>query len=288
MEELESLKKIGAKEISKHTHMALNKISSILECDYAELKDRATTIGLIKILEREYEVNLEKWLSEYDEYWNSHEKDEEELEKLINFKVTHEATQQKDSTGFVVIATILAVIIGVGFYVYFNFSNVATNLDNQIQELEVKTIAPKESNKTGALDSNVSLEVERQITDINSTIPVTTTLDSSASTPINEEPKTEEKAENKLTLKPLENVWVGIIYLDTKEKTSLVTNEPLEIDTKREQTIITGHGMIEIATKNKTLGSKMADRMRFYVDSTGEIKEITSAEYNKYNGGIGW
>ncbi len=72
MEDIEKLKKIGAKEISKHTHMALNKIQFILDSNFEELHDRTTTIGLIKILEREYNVDLQKWQEEYNEFCNNH------------------------------------------------------------------------------------------------------------------------------------------------------------------------------------------------------------------------
>lgn len=295
MEELDSLKQIGAKDISKHTHIALNKITYILDCNYDKLRDKATTVGLIQILEREYKVDMRKWLEEYEAYLGDNKSMDDDNDKIINFKVTHEATNQSDSKGVFVLLAILFVVVGIGFYIYSNFNSVTENLENETQKLEMQLSSNKDINKTQVKQEDVVVA-----SDINTTtVPVTTTLDSSASTPMNEdtsleaqktvdEQHKEEIVDKKMILKPLENVWVGIIYLDTKQKVSLVTNEPIEIDTLREQTIITGHGMIEIDSNGGILGNKGAERMRFYVDKEGNIKEITNSEYIKYNGGIGW
>ncbi len=81
---------------------------------------------------------------------------------------------------------------------------------------------------------------------------------------------------------------MGIIYLDTKQKTSLITDKSLEIDITRPQTIITGHGMLEIDNNQEILQYHLADKMRFYVDDEGNFSEINNAQYKQYNGGIGW
>ena len=92
----------------------------------------------------------------------------------------------------------------------------------------------------------------------------------------------------KTEIRPKSTIWVGIIYLDTKKRVSMMLNAPLEIDTSREQTILTGHGMLELDFNGKTSSYHSAKRMRFYVNKEGQIKIINQAEYNRYNGDLKW
>lgn len=65
-EAIEILKKIGVKEINKTTKISVNKIEDILEKRFSNIQ-RVRVVGFLKILEREYKVDLSGWLKEYDE-----------------------------------------------------------------------------------------------------------------------------------------------------------------------------------------------------------------------------
>lgn len=65
-EAIEILKKIGVKEINKTTKISVNKIEDILEKRFSNIQ-RVRVVGFLKILEREYKVDLNEWLKEYDE-----------------------------------------------------------------------------------------------------------------------------------------------------------------------------------------------------------------------------
>ncbi|MDE7175593.1 MAG: hypothetical protein K2N75_06080 [Helicobacter sp.] len=312
MEDIEKLKKIGAREISKHTHMALNKIQFILDSNFEALQDHTTTIGLIKILEREYNVNLQKWQEEYNEFWNNRPDQKlESLETVINFKVTHEVIKQNNSQKYLILSAIIILFLGVGFYAWTNFS------DNSAKEI-IKEPTPIESQHTNPdtelenmqnTENNATENVEAPTTSAkDESLPTNTSLDASASAPLNEIPQvanTENAQDSiqstpntptqavtasthKLEIVPRSNVWVGIVYLDTRKKTSLLTSNSIEIDLTRPQTIITGHGMLDLNNNGELTNYNKAEKMLFLVDEAGNFSEITLAQYNQHTRGLGW
>ena len=287
MEELEKLQKIGAKEIAAHTHMAVVKVQKILEKDFGALKDKATTMGLIKILQREYKVNLQEWVKEYEQFFSESPQEATEEQKVaVDFKVMHEETpsnNSKKNTGLLVLLTIV-LLGGIGAYVYFY-------LDLDLQTFETSKATTQ---NTQTIQENTTIQ------DNNTSLtPLATTLDSSASTPLNtadsnatslesDSSNPQEQTPTKAEIRPMSNVWVGIIYLDNKQRVSMMLNTPLEIDTSREQTILTGHGMLELDFNGEKSSHRSAERMRFYVNKEGQVQIINQAEYSRYNGGLGW
>lgn len=282
MEELDKLRQIGAREIAKNTHMALGKIEDILNLNFENLKDRATTIGLIKILEREYNVQLQKWVEDYKGFWENEIHQEEELTKAINIKIVHEAVAPNNPIKAWFIIALILLIIGIGIYIYSNFIfSQEVNIENALLDNNGENTALVDSSILD--ESNTQSEIAQSPLEANDEdLPTSVFLDEEMQ--VNEETPSFKKVE----IKPLSSVWVGIIYLDTKQKTSLITDKSLEIDTTRPQTIITGHGMLEIDNNQEILQYHLADKMRFYVDDEGNFSEINNAQYKQYNGGIGW
>ena len=233
MEEIEKLKQIGAKEIANKTHIALNKIEKILKMDFGGLRDRVTTIGLIHILEREYQIDLQKWCEEYENFLKENKEEKEKTEANINFKIMHEATQQNDFNNGLIITAVVVILLAIGayFYFYFNFNFMNDSVEsveqNSTQELDMK------ESRNEVMDKRIiqeNTEVENNATQ-NLEIAPNLNLDSSASTPLEDTLKTNSNQETlaeenpleevapqvevKVEIHPLSNVWMGIIYLDT-------------------------------------------------------------------------
>ena len=162
-------------------------------------------------------------------------------------------------------------------------------LFRSLENLQEEGIIKEEAK---SIETNATLEMQEN----NATQEIlepNVNLDSSASTPINELPapqaiQEEIKIQKEVEIVPFSQMWVGIIYLDTKEKTSFLINEPLKVDLKRPQTIITGHGMLEIQNNDNTEKYNLAGRMRFFVDEDGNFSSISIEQYNRYNGGLEW
>ncbi|WP_299548122.1 hypothetical protein [uncultured Helicobacter sp.] len=298
MEDFEKLQSIGAKEISKSTHIALNKVQYILDRNFKELKDRATTHGLLQILEREYRISLKEWEEEYKAFWENYDGSNDEMGPMVNFKVTHETTTQNDSKKNIILGALLVVILGVGFFAFVNF------YENPVAQEE--KLEPKIEDNNATKEDNATNQIE-----------VTNHLDASASTPINILPqdskntKETEELESKNTnsedlntqviskeqelmlskktsIVPVRNVWVGIVYLDSKKRTSFMTEKAFEVDLSRPQTIVTGHGMLEIDTQGEKSAFNSANKMFFIVDQNGNLTQATQGQYEAATKGLGW
>ena len=299
MEDLTRLREIGAREIAKQTHMAINRRQEILDLEFGNLKDRATTIGLIKILEREYSVNLEKWIEEYDLFWQNDTHEKDELTKIINFKITHESAQQNSFTKVLIILIFILAILGGAFYVYTNLTSIEElqNPSKLYTQKMPQTITPdsipQQEEREEFIEKSDSITTQEEskeeysktssdIDEDNSTSNLTTQSEDESNT------QEEIASTNKLEINPSSNVWIGIIYLDDKKRVSLTTDQPIEIDLQRPQTIVTGHGMLSIFYNGETIHHNQANKMRFFVDGKGNFMLIDNAKYNEYNGSLGW
>ncbi|TLD83880.1 hypothetical protein LS70_003470 [Helicobacter sp. MIT 11-5569] len=296
MEDFEKLRNIGAREISKHTHIALNKIQYILDRNYKELKDNATTHGLLQILEREYHISLKQWEDEYKEFWKSYDSEDEEIGPLVNFKVTHEVIKPNSKTGMI-LSVFLVVFLSVGFFTYRNFTMVEDSeevAESQKTESQVQEEKLKDSeNETLNEDDLSNLGKENNATNVTAVLETTNSLDASASTPINVLPKdSNEETLNvevkKVSIVPLSNVWVGIVYLDSRKRASFMTENAFDVDLGRPQTIVTGHGMLEVDVSGEKSAFNSANKMFFVVDKEGNFTQVTQGQYDVATRGLGW
>ena len=301
MEDIEKLKNIGAREISKHTHIALNKIQNILECNYKDLKDSATTNGLLRILEREYQVDLKQWQEEYASFWENYDNKADEMGPLVNFKVTHENIAPNASKKGAMMGAIIVVLLGVGFFAYMNFygntiiadSNTASNPKEKNMELQDTPKVAEQNNETRS-ETPESKDLQAQAEPAlaqNEETPVQEQNAKDQNLQNNTEevtPKDEVVRSENIVIVPNGDVWVGIVYLDNGKRTSFITAESFEIDLKRPQTIITGHGMLEMHIKGEKSTLNSANKMFFAVNEKGEFSQITQGQYNARTKGLGW
>ena len=309
MEELEKLQKIGAEEISKNTHIAHNKILNILNKNFGELRDKATTTGLIHILEREYKVNLAEWIGEYEEFLKEAPQDNEQR-VAVDFKVIHENTKtgdSKKSITFVIIVILLAVG---GYYAYNNFNQIneqikvaddtQTKSDENPQIHEENKEAQKEIEQETKQENtekqeNSADQISQDTTQVNAQESTQTTKQEVISESLQTQQAKQEQlqeiqeaTQKKVVLNPQTDTWLGIIYLDTRQKVSLMIKDSFEIDTKREQTIMTGNGLVEIMENGAIMPLAAQKKFYFYVDKEGKIHSLSRRQYNRQNGGLRW
>lgn len=264
MEGFETLQKIGASEISKKTHIALNKIQNILERNYQDLRDRATTYGLLQILEREYHISLREWQQEYEVFWKDHESTNKDEESLVNFKVTLETTLPNSSKKSLILGIVLLVALGGGLLTFVSrYENpVGLAVNDNIQSIE-----PQDEIKEPHLDLD-ALE--------------------SANPTSNPVPKEEQEEVVKgVSITPKLDVWIGIVYLDNKRRSSMTIKEPFKVDLTRPQTIVTGHGMLDLNIEGEESAFNSANKMFFIVEDGG-FRQVTRGEYEDATGELKW
>ena len=81
MNELENLKEIGIKEISRKTHIEPTFLQYIFDKNFEKLS-RLNMRGYAKILQREYGVDLSELLAEYDAFMQENTPDDSHKTKV--------------------------------------------------------------------------------------------------------------------------------------------------------------------------------------------------------------
>lgn len=137
-EAIEILKKIGVKEINKTTKISVNKIEDILEKRFSNIQ-RVRVVGFLKILEREYKVDLSEWLKEYDESFVVEEVDTSDgsSSPIVEHPISNlylDTQKQKDDLieerkkqviskkRFYILIAVVIVVLG-GYFIFKSFSH---------------------------------------------------------------------------------------------------------------------------------------------------------------------
>ncbi|MFC2491781.1 MAG: phosphatidylglycerophosphate synthase [Campylobacter curvus] len=163
MNELEILKEIGIKEISRKTHIEPVFLQSIVDKDFAKLV-RLNAKGYIKILQREYNIDLGWWLEEYESFLNENKPDESKKTKInpkISSYTSDEIVTQRSggSLGWLFWVVILA-LIAFGAY-YFDIYKYAQSIPSFFSD---------ENRSAVYSESSIVSEVKKNIIDTNITI----------------------------------------------------------------------------------------------------------------------
>lgn len=176
-EAIEILKKIGVKEINKTTKISVNKIEDILEKRFSNIQ-RVRVVGFLKILEREYKVDLSEWLKEYDasfvvEVDTSNESNPSIVEHPVS-NLYLDTQKQKDDLiaerkkqviskkRFYILIAVVIVVLG-GYFIFKSFSHHsdAEVVNQSTQNTDIKEEDADESSVISAIDDqNNAIEKE--------------------------------------------------------------------------------------------------------------------------------
>ncbi|MGP1451071.1 MAG: hypothetical protein ACTTJS_08155 [Wolinella sp.] len=322
-EAISKLRSIGIKEISLRTHIALNKIEGILEKDFARL-DKTTAIGFVRILEREYGVDLGEWMVEFENYLSVNGKtDLNTIEThLVDVRITRGDMESEHRGRGMVYSLALLVLLAGGYYVYTNHFDEILKL---LPTKEEKSIEPIIS------DANKSIQTARVLTGVSGEIPqievhtneaisipfslderqkldVSNTLESNGSTLLAVNTELNSSTDNvssaqsasqqvgvdanvtkEIFLRVKNKVWLGIVYLDNNKRAVETVVGQYQIDGSREQILRTGHGMLEVVVNGKVEQQyHSGSPMRFYYLPGEELKVISLEEFKAKNGGKEW
>ena len=90
-----------------------------------------------------------------------------------------------------------------------------------------------------------------------------------------------------IIIKPKGEIWVGVVYLDSRDKKQFITRENITIDTSKDQLVRTGHGdfTISLNGENKVYFQQAPVRFKF-ID--GKLIQISANEFLELNGGKNW
>lgn len=168
-EAIEILKKIGVKEINKTTKISVNKIEDILEKRFSNIQ-RVRVVGFLKILEREYKVDLSEWLKEYDaSFVVEVDTSNEGSASIVEHPVSNlylDTQKQKDDLiaerkkqiiskkRFYILIAVVIVVLG-GYFIFKSFSHHSDTevVSQSTQNTDIKEEDADESSVISAIDN---------------------------------------------------------------------------------------------------------------------------------------
>jgi len=319
MDDIDFFDNVDLKEVSKKTLISIKDLESLKNDDFSRL-GKSKGLGFIKILEREYKVDLTAKKERFLDYLKEYEKDSEK-ELFV--------TPPKPPTKIFskLFALVLLVLIGVGilYIVYLNSrysdkSNQAVSRDNEIVK-EAQSIAGIDVNSTNdtkileenneinntqmKVDSSKNSATEHQM--ILKEENITNTSETILQNELNDTMKDSRNimsvagennqttsvkqisnlALDTLTIEPKNRIWVGVIDLKNHKRKSYLKDGNITIQNSNAYIIATGHGKFKLYYKSKVLDFNSKYPIRLLVQD-GNVTKIDKKEFIKLNRGKYW
>ena len=302
---LKRIEEISANEIAKATHIEVEYVNHIVNKNFSGLKGKNVK-AFIKIIEREFNLDLGAWVDEYKAYTMDALEDEEE-EPKFKHQIAKEEIVIKDHSNLpkYLLFTVLFVILGWAIYnfklydisKFFGESNqtVATYSSNStmIQEvgdklektgIEILPIEQETKDELNALEKLTLIEAEDEnmtFLDENMTFIEDENLTIEEALPLAEVDATA------ISIIPTDKVWIGIITLENSKKETITTEKEHKFDLEKEQLILTGHGLFSLNSSGNIEKFNDKNPHRFHIKD-GKITQISYEEFLKLNKGKAW
>ena len=311
MNELENLKEIGVKEISRKTHIEPTFLQYIFDKNFEKLS-RLNMRGYAKILQREYGVDLSELLAEYDAFMQENTPDDSHKTKVspkIASYTPDDITNQRQGggSGFFFWIIILAIIAGGAYYfdAYKYVQNFIASLNEDNTSVSYSQSSIVNEVKKNIIDTNVTISQNTPKIDANaSSVKISApaeqnvtvspaSVDQNALKPsmaAQPAPKVEQnvtKPLNEAVITPKQRVWIGIINLENGQKTSSDTSKSVNINLDQRQLVVCGNGNIELKIGDKVTKYNPSRPARFLVEN-GDMKFLTYDEFVEMNKGKSW
>ena len=297
--DIKSLEKIGLHEVCKRTHIEVKQLQHMINNDYEKL-NKVNTIGFIKILSREYKLDLNGWLEGFNHYWDEHKNDEELRKDKIFIRARNERSSRK------LLWLFLLVILGSGAWMGLSFFKIDLNISSLL-EIISPTI---EKNATGFQDTpiikeaatSMGVKVEQRLVESNSTnatkevIAVVVEANQSAVIESNisveknttlDVPLVQDLPQHKAMIIPTRKMWIGIIDLENGKRTESTGDKKLSLDLTKRQLIKTGHGYFKLSYDGSVEDFTEQGSTRFFVEN-GTVKKISEEMFVQINQGKTW
>lgn len=264
MEALDQLKEIGIDELHEKTHISIHSLKIILESRY----DDINTIqyrGFLSIIESNMHIDMNPLRRAYDEYKQLNETPADEHH-------THHTTKEseREKTLFI-LAGIVIFVIAIIYFLSSEPETTEVNAANEAIEIAKNTIQ-EEANET-----------EQELPGATKTSSSVTTFNPKDI----ESNATKTVANQPFVLYPKEKLWIGIINLDTGEKSDTITDKAYPLDENANLLISLGHGFVDVELYGETEKLTDSGRVRFlYKD--GKLTHISSSKFKELNKGKSW
>jgi cytoskeletal protein RodZ len=306
MDDIRVLEEIGLKEVSQKTHIEVKYLKSLISSDFKSLS-KVTALGFIKIISREYKLDLSDWIDEANAYWDSIEESEEKPKIFI---IEKPKIFPKFVISFIFLIILMAILYGAYIFLnhklnFFDKPVVKNDTNYTYDQTPVVNKAKKNLNISEASlnasiaqeDINVSEQniikiTDKNISDINQSLSVSKQGESKVEHNASQLVDLNQTflSENNNTdsfISPNAKLWIGIIYLDNFKRKSYLGDGNFTLDSSRDQLITTGHGDLNLYFKGVLKKFKSRKPMKFLIKD-GNISEISINKFKELNKGSLW
>ncbi|WP_187647352.1 hypothetical protein [Nitrosophilus labii] len=287
MSDFEKLKNIDIEELYSKTFIARKHLRAILNKDFSKF-DRLKALGFVKIIEREFDFDLSELKKEIESYFSQKsEKSVKDLENIEKKELNSNKSFQK-SKKFPIFALVIIAMLFIALLFFTQQKSLTTqNLDKK-DDKEKMFLEKNETSNKNEDKNETQKSIESKKSDENKTFKQEDLEEKSllkAKSTKEEKPK--EAVLPSIILIPKQKIWVGIIYLDDYSKKNYLTSSAIELNTTRDQLIVTGHGYLEIEKDGNVTEYSDKNRLRF-IYKAGDLEKIDLQTFKKYNRGKSW
>ncbi|WP_298759019.1 hypothetical protein [uncultured Campylobacter sp.] len=309
--DLDKLKSMDLIEIARTTRIDAQNLEYIINKDFEKLAN-FNVRGYIKILEREFGLDLSDWISEFEiakEGFVPVKK--AKVEQVYGQRVS----PNKSGSGWLLWLLAMVLIIGTIFYfgLYKSFGEflgsllweqnkttysdapIVNNTQKKLENIGIDVVSHNTTDEKFALKSDINAEAaaDENLSSLNALDRSIRIERASAKT---EENSTDENATQSapapskdIVLNPRGKMWIGIIDLKSGKKREMVINTPYVVASQGDEDLLiaTGHGMFEVgkADGNVSFNEKNTQKLRV---KDGNVTKISTDEFQRLNKGKKW
>ncbi|MDR2636220.1 MAG: hypothetical protein LBC08_05265 [Campylobacteraceae bacterium] len=275
MDSIKALEKIGLREVSRKTYIELSYLKLMADRDFAKLH-RIKTLGFVKIIKREYGIDMSDWVAEFEAYLQEQtESSETKKDESLTSKEWYIDGQKRL---YAIAAIAVLVVVTTIFYmllkwraVYVEDTSPYNNIIITNESLQSDTDDTNVSEATSVANETALVESQEAIEDYPPDTPVA---------PIEEQP---------VLIVPNTEIWVGVIDLKTFKRSTYLQGGDIKLDTSKEQIVITGHGDFSLKTTGGEMIKRFNPQYMIYLHvQNGSVKQITEDEFIEFNKGRLW
>ena len=309
--DLDKLKSMDLIEIARTTRIDAQNLEYIINKDFEKLAN-FNVRGYIKILEREFGLDLSDWMSEF-------EVAKEGFAPVKKAKVeqvyTRKMSPERSGGGWLLWLLITVLLIAAVFYfgLYKSFNDflgsllweqnkttysdapIVNNTQKKLENIGIDVVSHNATDKKFALksDANAAAAADENLSSLNALDRSIRIERASIKT---EENSTDENATQSkpapskdIVLSPRGKMWIGIIDLKSGKKREMVINTPYVVASQGDEELLisTGHGMFELGKADGNVTFSERNTQKFHVKD-GNITKISADEFLRLNKGKKW
>ncbi|MDD3341992.1 MAG: hypothetical protein PHR87_00270 [Sulfurospirillaceae bacterium] len=314
--DIKVLKQIGLQEVCKRTHIEVKQLEYMINNQYDKL-NKINTIGFVKIISREYKLDLTDWLEGFYEYWYDNKAEEDAKKEKIFVRAKSERSYKR-IVKFIFLIFLISGIVAV-FSIFKIDIDIATLINKTKRDVQVaagyqsvpvvqeaaKSLGVKveervvENNSSNS--NNISVETVIVPIDFNASQKIdmnesnasieTTNAKPQGLLPLNEEKNStstmDQVVKTEAVIIPTRKIWVGTIFLDNFSRKITSDEKNTTIDLTKSQLIKTGNGYFRLAYDGSVEDFTEQGSTRFLVEN-GSIKKISEETFIQLNKGKNW